>query len=124
MGENLVGKHLYNLVLPAYTRLIVLPTIAEGTEAMRNYATMTYMGEILLMRNCECGNQCLCYLRTDSTGVDIMTYDSKGDATCWLVAETLVRCKCGRKYRTPNRRALRSIKIQEIAEARRAENCN
>jgi hypothetical protein len=123
MGEKMTGKLLYAIEANSYTGLIALDVAPQGAE-LNAYAKIKYMGEILLMRNCTCGNLCLCYMRVEGQGTYTATYDANENATCALVADTLVQCKCGRKYRTPSRRALSNIKLHEIVEKRWQENRN
>jgi len=72
-------------------------------------------GEILYEKECNCKNKLVvtATVNKKSESVDITT-EVKGDATCWMVADTMLRCKCGRKYRMMSRRAYTLLKFEEM----------
>ena len=79
--------------------------------------SVEFLGEIFIRKLCACWNYVTCIGIVESDKSVTITTEIDGIPSAGLVADTLVQCTCGRKYRTPSRRAWTNIKLHEMVKS-------
>ena len=78
-----------------------------------------YKTKLLFSKTCQsCKNNCTVTGIEEDRQVGITTRKNVGDyfdkPTCWLVADTMVKCLCGRKFRMMSRKAYENSVLEAL----------